>query len=61
MICPKCQLKADPMIVEERQEDNEGGNFLYHTMVCARCDLRLDATYELIGLKDYYTQEEIKI
>ena len=61
MICPKCQLGAEPMIVEDRQEDSEGTTNIYITWNCVKCDLTLDALYELVSLKEYYTQRSVDI
>lgn len=50
MICPKCQLTAEPMSIYSQEEDNEGDNLLYITWECSKCKGVVDTIYELISL-----------
>ncbi len=60
MICPKCQLTAEPMTIFSQEEDNEVGsqdeNNLYISWECVKCKGIVDTVYRLISIVGPETQ-----
>ena len=50
MICPRCQLTAEPMTIFSQEEDNEGGETLYIVWECQTCKGTVDTIYQIISM-----------